>query len=359
MTKRVGHEEGATVFWGRFGRRGTRPVGHLMGTPAPDPKTEKGRALSSLSVAERALIVGIAMAVFMFADGPVWRDPFAIDRPIWLSYLTVPLLVAAVLAHNGRFRLRFFFLESLEVALLKYALSFCMAAIFWSAAERSPKRVAPARAKPAVPRVHHQPVPSEIPLAKTGALSGTVLDARGQPVVGALVYVKSGLEALTFKIPDEPVVIHNDGSGYPETAVVVHPGQALFLGSLDGQLHGATASDAEGQQVFNLPVVALGSLATGRAHRLRRSWGIVRLRCQVHRASTGEKDGFLAVLSNPFYTRSGSDGAFLLEGVPEGNLVLASVHQGLVLHEARIELRAGSRERVAWSSPPPSAGLSP
>jgi hypothetical protein len=51
------------------------------------------------------LILAIAMALFLFVDGPVWKHVHASHfRRITVSYAAIPLTVTAALLWNGRAR---------------------------------------------------------------------------------------------------------------------------------------------------------------------------------------------------------------------------------------------------------------
>src|SRR4051794_25538467 len=77
----------------------------------------------------------VALAIFLFSTGPVWRHPWKMDvlnMPILYSYLPLPLMVVAGLAYKRRLGLRAWFLDTLELTLLKYSVTFSLALVLWS-----------------------------------------------------------------------------------------------------------------------------------------------------------------------------------------------------------------------------------
>ncbi len=133
---------------------------------------------------------------FSFATGPVWRHPWQIgvlNHAILWSYLPLPFLVAGALAYRRALTLRGFFLDALELTLLKYSITFGLSLVLWSI-QRPPEE----------PFVFHPPHveaqaaapaarPTVLDPARLGAVRGVVVDASGAPVANALVYVSAGL----------------------------------------------------------------------------------------------------------------------------------------------------------------------
>src|SRR4051794_12577195 len=144
----------------------------------------------------------VAVGLFFLDTGPVWRHPWDTstfnDAVLW-SYLPIPVLVAGCLAWSKRLRLRAFFLDLLELTLLKYAVTFTGALIMWEVTPMPAALPPPRRAAPEAPAVADapSPPPTVIDPARTGTVAGVVTGADGRPLAGAPVYVAGGLERLT------------------------------------------------------------------------------------------------------------------------------------------------------------------
>src|SRR5262249_44342997 len=134
--------------------------------------------------------------------------------------------------------LRALFLDTLEIVLLKYSVTFAIALVLWAAVPAPP---APPPAVPAVLSTGDpaEPAPPPTPIApeRTGTLAGVVLDGSGLPLSGALAFVEAGLEAYVFQAPETPVMLENDGSGISPKLAVAQLRQPILARSTDGHLH--------------------------------------------------------------------------------------------------------------------------
>src|SRR4051812_9969893 len=101
-----------------------------MNAPAEDPPFLRLTRLQFWG------FLAIAVAVFLFASGPVWQHPWdigALNRAIFYSYGVVPVLVLGGLAYKRRLGLRAFALDLLVLTLLKYTITFGIALLLWTA----------------------------------------------------------------------------------------------------------------------------------------------------------------------------------------------------------------------------------
>jgi hypothetical protein len=312
-----------------------------------EPEGE-GETLPRLSRTQFWACWATVVALFFFDTGPIWRHPWDMgafnDAVLW-SYVPIPLLVGGCLLGSRRLSLRAFFLDTLEITLLKYAVTFAAALVLWGVtpAPKAPPPVRavhveqPAAAAPAI-------VPTRIDPAQTGSLGGVVVDEQGRPAAGALVFVASGLSGYVFAPPREPVTIGEGEQGVTPSLAVAVAGQRVLSRSTDGRLHTAIG-DQGGEALFNVPLLRSGDPTE---LPLRQALGLITLSCNAHR---GEAPGRLLVLSHPFFTRAGADGRFQLRGVPAGHLRLAALREGAGPDEAipagaPIDLAPGGTDEV-------------
>lgn len=269
----------------------------------------------------------IAVTIFVFVTGPVWNHPWDIsvlNDAILLSYIPIPLLVLGCLAWRRALNFRGFFLDTLELTLLKYSVTFTFAMALWAVQEQPPPASAPtsqARAQLAAPEPP-PPAPTPIDPAKTGVLQGVVKDASARPAAGVLVFVESGLEGYVFAPPTEPVRIENNGAGISPRLSVAELRQPIEARSTDGHLHTFIAvSEKGGATLFNTPLLSSGAWT----HVSIREAGVIaKLHCSVHQRSANETPAHLAILAHPFHAITGADGRFRLSGVPAGALRVAA-----------------------------------
>ncbi|MFO0591363.1 MAG: hypothetical protein U0441_27695 [Polyangiaceae bacterium] len=314
------------------------------GVPEAAKESEPARGLP---FATRLVILALVVALFLFAHGPLWSHPWdagALDSAIFWSYLPIPVLVAAGLLVAKRFSWLFLCLESMAIVLVKYAITFSLALVFWAVSGPPPapaKTAAPPKTA-AAPAEPPPPPPTPIAADQKGSVRGVVKDGAGQPVAGAFVFVASGLEAFVFERPTEPVRVENDGKSVhvsadgsrgeklPAGLVVARAGQPIQGRSLDGHLHTLVAT---GDSTFNIPMISSGVWSTV---VIREPAKVSRLRCTVH--PEGETPGHLVVLDHPFYTATGADGSFRIEGIPGAKITLGAFHPSLGEGAAPIEI---------------------
>ncbi len=293
-------------------------------------------------------IFAIGVFVFVFSTGPVWRHPWRIDTlnmAILYSYLPLPFLVAGGLAYKRRLGLKAFFLDTLEILLLKYGVTFGVAIALWTLvpAPPPPPSFAGAHARdPASPRAPAEPAPPPTPIPEDpqGIVEGVVTSARlgGAPLGEALVFIASGLEKYVFAAPEAALVLENDGSGVRPRLAAALFRQSIVARSADGHLHTLLAVK-DGAALLNVPLLSSG-VATPVS--FLEAHGVMELRCRVH---PGEEAALLGVFAHPFFAITGPDGRFSWKGVPAGALRVAARTRA----SGEGPPRCGSRPGAAWT----------
>lgn len=274
-------------------------------------------------------VLAVALAIFAFAAGPIWRDPWNIDARVFLSYGAIPPLVLAVLLASRRFGWRDLALDTLRVTLAKFGITYVAAAVLWAMSGQPPP-LTPAQP----PRYPPAPVtaPRAVAPAETATLDG-VVTAGGAPRAGAVVWVAAGIEGYAHPQRNDPVEIADDGRGFVPPAAAVQTRQPLRLRSLDGRLHAIRGSDTRGRTVFNVAVPAAATLV-----HLDEPAGVVTLDCAVHEHAGKERPGWLVVVGHPFFATTGADGRFRLEGLPRGRIVVRALDAELGEAEQPVEV---------------------
>jgi hypothetical protein len=284
----------------------------------------------------------VAVAIFVFSTGPVWRHPWSMDlfnMAVLYSYLPLPPMVAIGLFYKRRFSLRAFFLDTLDLTLLKYATTFGISLVLWSLVP-APAPAAARAPRPPAQEEAAEPLPAPTPIApeRTGSIEGVVVSHEGRPLEEALVHVESGLEGYVFAPPEAPLSLENDGSGVRPRLAAAHVHQAVLARSTDGHLHTLVAK-RDGAALFNTPL--LGSGAPSRL-RIAGAAGIASLSCAVHQGA--ESPAHLAIFTHPFFAITGKDGRFAFKGVPAGTLRIAAWSGGAVTSkEIRLDPQGAGR----------------
>lgn len=296
-------------------------------------------------------MLGIALAVFALAGGPVWRDPWNIDASIVLSYAVIPPLVLAVLAAARRLTWRDLALETLRVTLAKFGVTYVAATVLWAISGEPPPRP-PFRPEREAPRASTQsPALPPVPPSEAAALEG-VVTAGGAPRAGVLVWVASGAEGHSYPARTDVVEIADDGRAILPAVAGVQVGQPMLLRSLDGRLHALRGVGEHGRTVFNVAVTSESTTL-----HPRDAVGLVTLACAVHAHAGKERPGHLVVVDHPFFTVTGGDGRFGFHGLPRRRIVVRALDAAIGAAEGAAALPASAPLAIALdaaeASPPP------
>lgn len=133
------------------------------------------------------------------------------------------------------------------------------------------------------------------------------------------VYVKTGLEGKTFAVPGDPAVLDQVGCMYKPHVVGIQARQNLKVVTQDNTTH----------NIHPLPKVNREwnvSQPPGADPILRsfsRPEATIPVKCNQHPWMRA----YIHVVSHPFWSVSGEDGTFKLEGLPPGDYEIEAVHE--------------------------------
>jgi len=137
------------------------------------------------------------------------------------------------------------------------------------------------------------------------------------------VYVKSGLGDKAYAPSSTPEVIDQKGCRFVPHVIGVMAGQPISFTNSDATMHNvhmtpslATNQTVDISQPPNGPA-ATRTLATPEL--------MIPVRCNNH----PWMEGFINVVSNPFYAVSSDAGHFIIKGVPPGTYTIAADHEVL------------------------------
>ena len=173
-------------------------------------------------------------------------------------------------------------------------------------------------------------------------LTGDVLVHDGR-VENAFVYVKDGLGARTFAVPDTQVTIDQVGCVYKPHVAGVQACQPVEFVNDDPTLHNVHGTPT-GSAPWNFGMALQGSK---RRIRVENPEVMIPVTCDVHPWMRA----YVGVLPHPYFAVTGADGRFTLRGVPAGEYVVASWHERFGTREARVILGAGETKDVAFAYP--------
>lgn len=135
----------------------------------------------------------------------------------------------------------------------------------------------------------------------------------------AFVYVKSGLEGMSFPPPEKAVVLDQMGCHYNPHVFGIQVDQPLTIKNSDeGVLHNIHAfSDARNGFNFGMPRVMESTKSFKKAEVM------VRIKCDVH----GWMNSYAGVVDHPYYAVTGADGSFEFSPLPPGDYVIETWHE--------------------------------
>lgn len=163
-------------------------------------------------------------------------------------------------------------------------------------------------ADPNCARMHDAPVMTEFVIA----------DAEGG-LQNAFVYIKGGLEGMSFPTPTEPVVLNQEGCVYLPHVFGVRVGQPVSILNSDQTLHNIHATPTANQE-FNIgqPVQGMSTTRTFDSVEV-----MVPFKCDVHRWM----NSYVGVLDHPYFSVSAADGSFSIGNLPPGDYTVGVWHE--------------------------------
>ena len=151
------------------------------------------------------------------------------------------------------------------------------------------------------------------------ALAQTVVVNDNNTLQWVFVYVKEGLEDHTFATPSEPVVLDQEGCMYQPHVFGVQTGQPIQILNSDPMLHNIHALPDENRP-FNFGMPNEGD---ERTQSFRTPEVMVRIKCDVHPWMSA----YAGVLEHPYFSVTGDDGSFRIEGLPAGTYTIETWHE--------------------------------
>jgi plastocyanin len=145
-----------------------------------------------------------------------------------------------------------------------------------------------------------------------------VVNANGT-LANVLVYVKKGLEGMTFPVPTDPVTLDQKGCRYHPHVLALQVGQPLNVLNSDTVLHNIHPKPKE-NRAFNESQPKQGMQFT---KTFSKPEIMVPIGCDVH----DWMNASLGVLEHPYFAVTDDSGAFSLPNLPPGTYTLAAWHE--------------------------------
>jgi plastocyanin len=169
----------------------------------------------------------------------------------------------------------------------------------------------------------------------------SLLVGENNALQNVFVYVKDGLEKLTFPTPTEPVVLDQQKCRYTPHVLGIQVGQQLAIRNSDPLLHNIRA-DGQINRPFNLGQPIQGMTMT-RTFSTREV--MVPFKCDVH----AWMSAYIGVLDHPFYAVTDATGRFSLTGLPPGTYTIEAWHEKLGTQTQQITIEPKESKSVSFT----------
>ena len=157
----------------------------------------------------------------------------------------------------------------------------------------------------------------------------------------AFVWVKSGLDDYTFQPPAEPVSLDQRGCIYTPHVLGIQAGQVLEVMNNDDTTHNINPSPSNNRD-WN---VSQAPASVPIQKRFARSEVMIPVKCNVH----PWMKSYIGVVAHPYFTVTGSDGGYSLEGLPPGEYTVEVWHERLGAQEQKITVATGQTSALDFS----------
>ncbi len=178
-------------------------------------------------------------------------------------------------------------------------------------------------------------------LQQAAVYSENVVVNDNNTVKYVFVYVKEGLGDRTFPTPTEPVVFDQSGCMYKPHVFGVQAGQPIKILNSDPLLHNIHALP-EKNRPFNFGMPKQGD---ERTQEFRTPEVMVKIKCDVH----PWMGAYAGVLPHPYYSVTGDEGTFRIEGLPAGTYVLEAWHETYGTKTVNVTVGDGETQTADFS----------
>jgi hypothetical protein len=169
-----------------------------------------------------------------------------------------------------------------------------------------------------------------------GAFAQNVVVNDNGTLANVFVYVKSGLDDLSFPTPSETVLLDQEGCRYEPHVLGVQTDQTIIIRNSDPVLHNIHPMPTENRP-FNIGQPTEG-METERSFSSAEI--MVPVECDVH----GWMSAYIGVVDHPYFAVTGSDGSFELPNLPPGDYVVEAWHEEYGTQEMNVTV--GESETV-------------
>ncbi len=173
------------------------------------------------------------------------------------------------------------------------------------------------------------------------AMSEEVVTGPENVVANVLVYVSEGLPGRTFEATKQPAIIQQKGCQYHPHVVAVEAGQKLLVENGDPTTHNIHPVPSNNREWNQSQTQGAAPLETS----FGREEIAIPVKCNIH----PWMKGYIAVFKHPFFAVTGSDGKFVLKGLPPGNYTITAWHEQLGTTTQKVTIAANETKNLNFS----------
>ena len=166
-----------------------------------------------------------------------------------------------------------------------------------------------------------------------GAFTETVVVNDDGTLQNVFVYVKEGLGDLRFPVPQEGVVLDQQGCRYRPHVFGAQVGQDVVIRNSDGILHNIHPMPS-----INRPFNLGQPVKMDSTRQFDKVEVMIPIECDVHEWMIG----YAGVLDHPYFSVTGPDGTFSLPNLPPGTYTLVARHE--LYSEQTMQVTIGEKE---------------
>ncbi len=155
-----------------------------------------------------------------------------------------------------------------------------------------------------------------------------------------VVYIREGAQESEYPVPEEDVLLDQEGCLYEPHVVALRNGQTLTIRNSDGTSHNVHVS-ARKNRGFNIgqPIKGIQSRRSFRLAELP-----IHVTCDIH----GWMHSIIAVFDHPFFAVTRDNGTFRLDHLPPGDYVVEAWHEVLGSQTRQVTVNEGAATEVTF-----------
>lgn len=167
----------------------------------------------------------------------------------------------------------------------------------------------------------------------------------GQTMANVLVRIVSNLPDKEHPVPEEPVVLTQQGCQYVPHVFALQKGQSIKLENPDGINHNVHLMPEKNKEMNR----AMANSDVTFTYKAEFAEDVFPIKCDVH----SWMKAYCAVLDHPYFDVTDKDGTFSIEGLPPGTYDVEVWHEVLKTKTATVTIteEAGASMDFAYSRP--------